>query len=153
MPTDRGALVALEALLAAYRAPHLAELPPFHGGVVGYLGYDVVREIEHLPDVPHDDLGMPDAVLSVTGHVTAFDHFRQRLYLIENVFLDPDVSEVAAGDAYDDACGRLAARIEELAQPLPYIPSPPPAGDLDEVPEFTSTMGSGTYHAAVDVGA
>ena len=151
VPTDRGALVALEALLAAYRAPHLAELPPFHGGVVGYLGYDVVREIEHLPDVPHDDLGMPDAVLSVTGHVTAFDHFRQRLYLIENVFLDPDVGDVAAGNAYDDACTRLAARIDELAQPLPYVPSPPPAGDLSEVPEFTSTMGSGTYHAAVDV--
>jgi anthranilate synthase component 1 len=151
VPTDRGALVALESLLAAYRAPHLAELPPFHGGVVGYLGYDVVREIEHLPDVPRDDLGMPDAVLSVTGHVTAFDHFRQRLYLIENVFLDPDGGAVAAGGAYDDACGRLAARIDELAQPLPYTPSPPPAGDLDEVPDFTSTMGSGTYHAAVEV--
>ena len=36
----------------AYRAPRIAELPPFHGGVVGYLGYDVVREIERLPDVP-----------------------------------------------------------------------------------------------------
>ena len=63
------------------------ELPPFHGGVVGYLGYDVVREIERLPAVPPDDPGLPDAVLSLTGHVTAFDHFRQRLYLIENVFL------------------------------------------------------------------
>ena len=44
-----GALAALEALLARFRAPRLAELPPFHGGVVGYLGYDVVREVEHLP--------------------------------------------------------------------------------------------------------
>ncbi|HEX2737414.1 MAG TPA: anthranilate synthase component I, partial [Acidimicrobiia bacterium] len=43
VPTDRGALAALEALLDAYRAPTLPELPPFHGGVVGYLGYDVVR--------------------------------------------------------------------------------------------------------------
>ena len=150
VPTDRGALVALEALLAAYRAPHMAELPPFHGGVVGYLGYDVVREIEHLPDVPHDDLGMPDAVLSVTGHVTAFDHFRQRLYLIENVFLDPGVGDTAAGDAYDDACSRLSSRIDELSQPLPYIPSPPPASELDEVPGFRSTMGSGNYHTAVE---
>ncbi len=88
VPTNDGALAALEALLATYRAPALAELPPFHGGVVGYLGYDVVREIERLPNVPADDRGTPDAVLSVTGHVTAFDHFRQRLYLIENVFLE-----------------------------------------------------------------
>ena len=134
----------------AYRAPQLAELPPFHGGVVGYLGYDVVREIERLPNVPTDDSGTPDAVLSVTGHVTAFDHFRQRLYLIENVFLDPGVTGAAAGDAYDDACARLASRIDELSRPLPYVPSPPPASELNVVPEFTSTMGSGTYHAAVE---
>ena len=43
VPTDRGALAALEALLATYRAPTIEALPPFHGGVVGYLGYDVVR--------------------------------------------------------------------------------------------------------------
>ena len=96
VPADQGALAALEALLRTYRAPDIAELPPFHGGVVGYLGYDVVREIERLPDVPDDDLGLPDAVLSVTGHVTAFDHFRQRLYLIENVFL-PESATDAAG--------------------------------------------------------
>ncbi|HXY93568.1 MAG TPA: anthranilate synthase component I [Acidimicrobiia bacterium] len=151
VPTDRGALPALEALLAAYHAPHLAELPPFHGGVVGYLGYDVVREIEHLPDVPHDDLGLPDAVLSVTGHVTAFDHFRQRLYLIENVFVDHAAGDAAAAASYDDALDRLAARVDELARPLPYVPSPPPAGELTEVPRFSSTMSGVAYHTAVEV--
>src|SRR4051794_2150333 len=50
VPVDQGALAALEALLARFHGPRLAELPPFHGGVVGYLGYDVVREVEHLPD-------------------------------------------------------------------------------------------------------
>jgi anthranilate synthase component I len=151
VPTDAGALAALEALLRAYRAPRLSELPPFHGGVVGYLGYDVVREVEHLPDPPNDDLGAPDAVLSVTGHVTAFDHFRQRLYLIENVFLDPDSTDARASDAYDDATDRLEARVAELARPLPYVPSPPPAGDLVDLPTFSSTMANGAYHTAVDV--
>jgi anthranilate synthase component I len=150
VPNDQGALAALEALLAAYRAPTIAELPPFHGGVVGYLGYDVVREIERLPAVPPDDLGVPDAVLSVTGHVTAFDHFRQRLYLIENVFLPDGVDDAGAGDAYDDACDRLCGRVDELARPLPYVPSPPPASDLHELPAFTSTMPSGVYHDAVE---
>jgi len=150
VPTDRGALAALEALLHAYRAPVIGELPPFHGGVVGYLGYDVVREIERLPDVPVDALGMPDAVLSVTGHVTAFDHFRQRLYLIENVFLAEETDDAAAADAYDAACVRLDARVEELAQPLSYVPSPPPASDLAELPPYTSTMPAAQYHAAVE---
>ena len=86
-PTDRGALGALEALLARFRAPRLPDLPPFHGGIVGWLGYDIVREIERLPNVPADDPGLPDAVMSLTGHVAAFDHFRQRIYLIENVLI------------------------------------------------------------------
>src|SRR5688500_7535437 len=81
LPEDRGALGALEALLARFRAPRMADLPPFHGGIVGWLGYDIVREIERLPNVPATDPGLPDAVMSLTGHVAAFDHFRQRIYL------------------------------------------------------------------------
>jgi anthranilate synthase component 1 len=159
VPSDRGVLAAIEALLRAYRAPVIPELPPFHGGVVGYLGYDVVREIERLPDVPPDTSGMPDAVMSVTGHVTAFDHFRQRLYLIENVFVEQGTTgsaepaastDAAASDAYDAACARLDARVDELARPLPYVPSPPPAGDLTELPSYTSTMPGEVYHAAVE---
>ena len=79
VPLDRGMLAALEALLDRYRAPPLPDLPPLHGGVVGYLGYDVVREVERLPDVPPDDRGLPDAVLSVIGALAAFDHWRQRV--------------------------------------------------------------------------
>ncbi len=151
VPTDQGALAALEALLHAYRAPHIDELPPFHGGVVGYLGYDVVREIEHLPSVPVDDAGFPDAVLTVTGHVTAFDHFRQRLYLIENVFLSEGSDDDAAASAYDHAVDRLAGRIDVLARPLSYVPSPPPARELTEIPEVHSSMAGDAYHDAVEV--
>src|SRR5262249_46033820 len=82
-------------------------------------------------------------------HVTAFDHFRQRLYLIENVFLTGDDASTAS-DAYDAACARLDARVDELARPLPYVPSPPPAGDLTELPAYTSTMPGDVYHAAVE---
>jgi anthranilate synthase component 1 len=152
VPRDAGALAALEALLARHRAPVIPDLPPFHGGVVGYLGYDVVREIEHLPDVPHDDAGLPDAVLSLTGHVTAFDHFRQRLCLIENVFLDDTRRDEAEIDAaYDRACARLDDLVDELARPLPYTPSPPPADELSELPEVRSSMAGDMYRDAVEV--
>ncbi len=149
MPTNRGALAALEALLGAYQAPRIADLPPFHGGVVGYLGYDVVREIEHLPAVPHDDLGLPDAVLTVPGHVTAFDHYRQRLYLVENVFLG-DTGAVDAGAAYDAALARLDERVDDLARPLAYQPAPPPGDGVTTVPEVRSTMPTEIYAAAVE---
>ena len=151
VPADQGALVALEALLAQYRAPQIDDLPPFHGGIVGYLGYDVVREIERLADVPHDTAGLPDAALSVTGHVTAFDHFRQRLSLIENVFLIGDVGDAGdPGTKYDEAVARLEARVAELARPLPYVPSSPPVlADL-RLPEVRSTMGGNLYLDAVE---
>jgi anthranilate synthase component 1 len=127
VPSDRGTLAALESLLATYRAPRLPELPPFHGGIVGWLGYDTVREIERLPAVPRDDQGHPDAVLSLAGQVAAFDHFRQRIYLIENVY-----PPVGAGDAdletlYEQARARLDDAVADLARPLPYVPSLPPA--------------------------
>ncbi len=151
LPTEDGTLAALRALLERYRAPRLGDLPPFHGGVVGYLGYDVVREIERLPDVPDDDLGMPDALLSLTGHVTAFDHFRQRLYLIENVFLDPAGGRTQAEAEYRRADERLDARVGELTRSVLAGPSPPPADPLTELPSFHSVMGSDQYMRAVEV--
>ena len=48
---------ALDAVLSAWRAPSLPDLPPLHGGIIGYLGYDVVREVERLGAPPRDDLG------------------------------------------------------------------------------------------------
>ena len=85
VPLDRGMLAALDELLRIYRAPIIADLPPLQSGVMGYLGYDVVREVERLPDVPHDDRLLPDAAMSVIGSLAAFDHWRQRVYLIESV--------------------------------------------------------------------
>ena len=153
VPADQGALAALEALLGQYRAPQIDDLPPFHGGIVGYLGYDVVREIERLPNIPHDAAGLPDAALSVTGHVTAFDHFRQRLSLIENVFLVDGVDGGGRGDPgtkYDEAVARLEARVAELARPLPYLPSAPPVLAGLRLPDVTSTMGGRRYQDAVE---
>jgi anthranilate synthase component 1 len=151
VPADQGALAAIEALLDAYRAPAMPDLPPFHGGIVGYLGYDVVREIERLPAVPHDPLGFPDAVLTLTGHVTAFDHFRQRLYLIENVFVGVPGAVPDPGAAYDEAVERLEGRVGELARPLPYLPSPPPVVADLELPVVHSSMPDPHYRDAVAV--
>ena len=150
VPTDAGALAAIEALLAHHRAPQLDALPPFHGGVVGYLGYDVVREVERLPDVPADPVGWPDAVMTLTGHVTAFDHFRQRLFLIENVFVTPGMSDADLDDAYARAAARLVALVADLARPLPYAPAAPPETPLTEVPDYTRSMSSPAYQRAVE---
>jgi anthranilate synthase component 1 len=104
---EGGVLAALEGLLDTYRSPALEGLPPLFAGVVGYLGYDVVREIEHLPDVPRDDQGFPDAGLVVIGQLCAFDHWRQRVVLVDNVVIDPRWGPEEVEAAYRDAGGRL----------------------------------------------
>jgi len=150
VPTDEGTLAVLEALCARYRAPKLPELPPFHGGIVGWMGYDTVREIERLPHAPPDDSGFPDAVCSLAGQVAAFDHFRQRLYLIENVY-PPAGASVGELDAlYETAVGRLATAVEELGQPLAYLPAVPPVEDLGELPEVRHNFTGDEWEAAVE---
>jgi anthranilate synthase component I len=149
VPTDRGMLAALEALLDSYRAPIIPELPPLQSGVMGYLGYDVVREVERLPDVPHDDRGLPDAMMSVIGSLAAFDHWRQRVSLIESV---PVLGLDAAGldAAYDAACRRVEQAVADLARPLPYVAvAPPVAGET--LPDIHSSMPHGMYQRAVEV--
>jgi anthranilate synthase component I len=149
VPLDQGMLVALDALLLEYQAPVLADLPPLQGGVVGYLGYDIVREVEHLPNVPHDDRRLPDAIMSVIGSLVAFDHWRQRAFVIESVpTLALDDEALAA--AYAAAGERILETVADLGRPLPYRPVAPPQPD-DEIPIVTSSMPNGMYQAAVEV--
>src|SRR5262249_16681771 len=150
VPSDQGTLAALEGLLRHYRAPTSEDLPPFHGGVVGWMGYDTVREIECLPHVPPDDIGHPDAVCSLAGQVAAFDHFRQRLYLIENVYPPPDASDAELRDLYDAAVVRLASAVDALGRPLPYEPGLPPADELTELAEVRRNFSLPQWTAAVE---
>ena len=150
VPTDQGILAAVEALLAHHRSPQLDDLPPLHGGLVGYLGYDVVREVERLPDIPTDDRGHPDAVLSIIGQLAAIDHWRQRVTLIDNVLVDEGADAAALDAAYDAAVARLDQLAADGARPLDEPMLTPPQPD-DEPPEVTSSMAAGQYQAAVEV--
>jgi anthranilate synthase component 1 len=150
-PHDAGALAALEALLAHFRAPRLPELPPFHGGIVGYIAYDTVREIERLPNVPPDDQGFPDAVLSLAGQVAAFDHYRQCLFVVENVYLAPGTSERDLRARYEEAIESLDGAVARLGRPLPDVATLPVPDDLDELPAVERNQTFEAWERAVDV--
>jgi anthranilate synthase component 1 len=152
---DDGVLATLERLLEVYRAPAAddfgdagAGLPPLHSGVVGYLGYDVVREVEHLPDAPPDDRGWPDAVLSVIGELAAYDHWNQQVTLVANAFVAEGADDAAIDAAYDEALATLERMAADGATPIdePLVEAPM-AG---EVPDVVSSMAPGAYQAAVD---
>ena len=148
VPRDEGVLAAVEALLGLYRSPKLSELPPLHGGLVGYLGYDVVREVERLPSVPPDDVGLPDAILSVIGSMAAFDHWRQRAFLIENVVVEEGAGEEETDAAYERAARSIDAMAADLARPLRDVPAEPPDPSV-ALPEIARNLPADAYKAAV----
>ena len=153
IPRDQGMLAALEVLLDHYRAPSIEGLPPLHGGLVGYLGYDVVREVEHLPDVPTDDSGHPDAVMSLIGELAVYDHWRQRATLISNVVVPPGADDRLIDRLYYEAVLRVEAIAADGAKPLdePLVSPPEPAGDTKaDWVDTTSTMGLELYSQAVE---
>ncbi|HRA35552.1 MAG TPA: chorismate-binding protein, partial [Acidimicrobiales bacterium] len=129
--------------------PQHDRLPPLHGGLVGYLGYDVVREVEHLPNVPTDDQDLPDAVQYVIGELAAFDHWRQQVTLLANSFVTPGLSDAELDARYDAAVDRLARLAADGASPLdePLVAPPDPT---DPLPDVTSNLASGAYEAAVE---
>ncbi len=143
---DAGVLCALEDLLKAYRAPEHHGLPPLTGGLVGFLGFDIVREIEKLPNIQENQTGFPDSVINVVGSVAAFDHWKHRVFLIDNVLVtgDPDSDR----DAYDKAVARINEMSDDLGQPLPYSLALPP-DPTDPRPETTCSMAPGQYQLAV----
>ena len=152
VPLHGGILAAVEGLLDRYRSPVIDALPPLHGGIVGYLGYDVVREIEHLPDVPPDESGYPDAVLSVVGQVAAYDYWRQRVTLIDAVPIPAGAAgnRALCDDLYDAAIARLDVFASEGAQPLDEPLVVPPERD-DELPEFRRRTTPELFATAVEV--
>jgi anthranilate synthase component 1 len=150
IPLDRGILAAVDAVLATYRSPVIDGLPPFHGGLVGYLGYDVVREIERLPDVPPDDRGLPEAILSIVGELAVFDHFRQRVSLIAAGYIPADPSDADLDEIYEEAVQRIDSLAADGARPLDEPVVEPP--EADEPPaDVTRTVSARQYADAVAV--
>lgn len=114
---DAGILAAIEDVMAACAGEATPDLPPLARGLVGYLGYDVVREVERLPHPPTDDLGHPDAVVLLLGEVAIFDHWRQRITLVCNERVDAAAGGVAG--ATERATTAHAALVEAFLTPAP----------------------------------
>jgi anthranilate synthase component 1 len=114
---------------------------------MGFLGYDIVREVEDLPNVPRDDRKLPDATISVIGSLAAFDHWRQRVYLLESVPLIK-MNNVQIDAAYDAAIERIKKAAADLTKPLSYVAVEPPQPD-DYKSKFDPKKNGNSYQRAV----
>jgi anthranilate synthase component 1 len=106
----------LKNLMETFRAVAVEGLPRFFGGLVGYLSYDVVRFIEHLPTFKPDEVGMPDAAFMMPEQVMIYDNLTQTIKVVANIYVPEYINHAAA---YDQAVAQIDESLELLREPVP----------------------------------
>ena len=115
VPVNDAPLAALRALIHESRIALPAALPPMAAGVFGYLGYDMVRLMEDLPQPRHDPLAIPDAILVRPTVVIVFDAVKDTITVVAPVRAQAGLS---AQTALARAVDRLSAVVDALDKPL-----------------------------------
>lgn len=143
--TRADALSFVDEFKQRYRAPELANLPRFTGGLVGYFAYDCVRYVEpHLKaSTPKDIIGTPDILLSVSDEVLVFDNLAGKLIFV--IHANPEVE-----NAYAKANARLDELEAKLRGEIPATPSLSLGMNTHSEAEFQSHFGEKNFHQVVD---
>ena len=128
---EENPLQRLKALMANYRTPKDSHLPPFTGGAVGYFGYDMVRYIEKIPQINEKILDIADINLMFFDDIIAFDHLKQKVYLITNI----DGSSEDMEEAYVESQNHLKELMEFIIRPTKR-----PIAQFEMDIQFESTM-------------
>ena len=120
--TDIAPLEHLGRTMRQHPPVEVPGLPRFTGGAVGYLGYDIVRTLESLPDAPPDDREMPDALLMVTDTLLVLDNLFNRATVIATVEIPIGASTAELRRHYEHAEARIDCWLERLATPTTGLP-------------------------------
>ena len=138
-------LETLRALIEESRIEIPPQLPPMASGLFGYLGYDMVRQIEQIPDANPDPLDQPEAIFLRPTIVCVFDRLEDMVTLVTPVWPRADVSAPAA---YTQAGERLADVLADFARSLPYRRE---AADIaHEVPTPSANIGKEAFKEIVE---
>ena len=108
-------LKSLRTLLAANHIDVPEDMPPMAAGLFGYMGYDMVRQMERLGEPNEDVLRLPDAMMIRPTIMAIFDAVKDEVTLVTPVFPEEEVSAKAA---YSRACDRLEAVVDAFDRPL-----------------------------------
>ncbi len=138
-------LANLRALIAESRIPLPDDLPAASAGLFGYLGYDMIRLVEHLPDVPPDTLGLPDAVMLRPSVVAVLDGVKGEVIVVAPAWAGNGQSARAA---YAQAAERVMDAVRDLERALPQA-----SRTLGEAQEDAAPVSNFTregYKAAVE---
>ncbi|MFK7945383.1 MAG: anthranilate synthase component I [Paracoccaceae bacterium] len=144
---DRPSLDSLRALLAECAMEIPKALPPMAAGLFGYLGYDMIRLVEKLPEANPDPLGLPDAVLLRPSIIAIVDNIRDQVTLCAPVWHDPGVDAEAA---YDTAAVRLEEALTAVDRAPAYTPVTPAPQDAVRAVSPVSNTTKPEYLAMVE---
>jgi anthranilate synthase component 1 len=116
VPETEDPLGSLRSLIAESRIELPAGLPAASAGLFGYLGYDMIRLVEHLPDVNPDPIGVPDAVLVRPSVVAVLDGVKGEVSVVSPAWTSSGLSAKAA---YAQAAERVMDAVRDLERALP----------------------------------
>jgi anthranilate synthase component 1 len=146
-PVEDHPVTSLRALIAESRIDPVPGLPPMASGLFGYLGYDMIKQVENLPSTKPDALGIPDAILVRPTIVLVFDAIERDIRIITPVWPRAGVDAQSAGQA---AALRLDEIVSTLSRALPATPALSPAVPSASAPAPLSNTGRKAYCAIVD---
>ncbi|WP_425078321.1 anthranilate synthase component I [Ruegeria denitrificans] len=144
-PQDGNPMDNLRALLAESRIELPDDLPQAAAGLFGYLGYDMVRLVEHLPNVNPDPLGLPDAIMLRPSVIAVLDGVKGEVTLVSPAWASDGQSAKAA---YAQAAERVMDAVRDLERAMPAETRD--LGDAREVAPPVSNFTKSSYMKAVE---
>lgn len=110
-------LVEIKKIMSKFKPVEMPGLPRFSGGFVGYLGYDIVKFYERVPDTAKPKIEMPDIFLMLADIILIFDNLKQTIKIVSNVYTDKrDIKS-----DYERAVDRINNVINDLMNPRSSI--------------------------------
>ncbi len=148
---EKPSLESLRALIAESRIDLPAGLPPMAAGLFGYLGYDMIRLVERLPEANPDPLGLPDAMLLRPSMIAIVDNVRDMVTLVAPVWHDGAAGTAGAEAAYAGACDRLMRALEAIDRaPVHGTPVSPVTGETPRAVDAVSNTTRPDYLEMVE---
>lgn len=141
LPNEEGlkcatGLDAIAELLSAWSAPAIEGLPPLTSGLVGMIGWEVIREIENLPNVPPSAYRVPEIWFSMFSDLVIVDHLTSELHFVANIFVDGEDLQ----SAYSGATRRIEAMVQRANEPTePFIVQTASSNNIELKPNQTES--------------
>lgn len=133
----------MRSIMSSYKVAHVEGAPRFNGGAIGYMGYDIIRHIERLPDTTPKELGLYDLFFIFTDTFLVFDNVEHRIKVVSNAHINE-------GDSIEAVYGKTVKKIDELINTLREGKLKPAKAPSFDAPQISSNFKREDFYRAVE---